>query len=208
MPAADPHDVSDPHIHRLIERPEGISRIVATHASDPGQVHTSSARCTDGRCAPPAMSLRGQYFLAQANRLSTVPITRLMDRWVTGEYELTNFEILRNDSTACLLAFTRTVESGVKTTTVEMDPADFRVRSWTYDSRRFDGRHRAHNSARYDYAGPNREIPSRSRCEGTSNFDEPFRQTCVLVEYDVAPADAGLFVVPNEIHRPAENPVP
>lgn len=200
------NNVEDPHVDRLIERPEGISRIIATNASDPGQLYASSYVCIDGSCVPSPDKLRGQYYIAQANRLCTVPVVRLIDLWMKGEYELTNFEILRNDSTACILAFTRTVESGIRTTKVEMDPTDFRVNSWTYDYRSFDGRQQAHNSARYDYDGPNRDIPSQSKWDGTSNFDKPISQTCALVEFDNVPADPELFEIPKEIYEPPALP--
>ena len=196
------NNVQDPHVQRLIERPEGISRIIATNASDLGQVYASSAMCINGSCVPPKSSMRGQYYIAQANRLSTVQVKTLIDLWIKGEYELTNFQILRNDSTACELEFTRTVESGVRTTQVEMDPNDFRVRSWTYKYRSFNGKQQAFNSAQYDYNGPNPDIPSRTACLGTSNFDKPSNLICELVEFENAPADLDIFDIPKEIYVP------
>lgn len=183
-------------VRRLIDRPEGTTLIEAASPFDEGQIVKTSAVCVEGTCGPTPENISGQYFIAHANRLATLQVKDWIELWTKGEYEISSFKILSIDSRSCKLAFTRSVESGTKSYEVDLDPQDYRVRSWVYTFVGHKDGQQARDEGQNSYDELSSEMPNIERGRATSNFDDASEFECKLIEFDLRPAALEVFAIP------------
>lgn len=185
-------------IDRLISTPSATTLVIASGLAEPGRIATSSSLdiCKDGACPPSLSSIRGQFFVAHANRYATLQVNHLLKLWQHKEYDLTDLQFAQNDLNACVITFTREQPEGTKKHSVTMEPKTYRVQSWTYEFFGKDNQRHAVQQSVLIYDSSNPEIPSEEHSVASNNSRPILRSSTRLIEFDLKPAKLELFVLP------------
>jgi hypothetical protein len=161
--------------------------IEASDADDPGVVY-SSCGVNDG-----VKHIRGQYFIAMANRIATVQVQGWLKKWRGERSDMQSLDLVQNDREGVVISFTRGVPTGTKKYEVLLSQGDYRVQSWTYRFEGLESDQHALNEATVTYDDEQKEIPIKTLDKASSNFAPPAEFECRLIEYQLEAAPMEVF---------------
>ena len=202
--SADP-DSNELSMHRYIVRPEGYAKLRVKSVDQSGS-EENNGRANDGvsdgvivsfgPAEQGKMRTQGQYFVALANKLATVPVYRWWQWWNDGsKNDLKSIDLKEQADGTLLFTMVRDTEPGLRTSTATLTPNDYRVTQWTYSFRTHDGEQTAEQKAEVTYDPTHLDIPLATKDKAVSNWGERSEMECRLVSYDLEPAPLDVFGV-------------